>query len=91
MARAASKAAADDLLAGERAILTGSLQAGEGGVELDPQAQQRPLQDTRYALDHFPAKLLKLSDGFQTETGAKLAKERHERLSLFLSLFRDEI
>jgi hypothetical protein len=34
MARAASKAAADDLLAGERAILTGSLQAGEGGVEV---------------------------------------------------------
>ena len=57
----------------------------------DPGAEHRPLDDRRYAIDHFPAKLLKLSDGFQTETGAKLAKERHERLSLFLSLFRDEI
>jgi uncharacterized protein len=57
----------------------------------DPDAEHRPLDDRSYATDHFPAKLLKLSDGFQTETGAKLAKERHERLSLFLSLFRDEI
>ncbi len=57
----------------------------------DPSAEHRPLDDRSYAIDHFPAKLLKLSDGFQTETGAKLAKERHERLSLFLSLFRDEI
>ena len=57
----------------------------------DPGAEHRPLDDRTYAIDHFPAKLLKLSDGFQTETGAKLAKERHERLSLFLSLFRDEI
>ncbi|MFN3720717.1 MAG: HD domain-containing protein [Rhizobium rhizophilum] len=57
----------------------------------DPDAENRPLDDRSYAIDHFPAKLLKLSDGFQTETGAKLAKERHDRLSLFLSLFRDEI
>jgi uncharacterized protein len=57
----------------------------------DPDAENRPLDDRSYAIDHFPAKLLKLSDGFQTATGAKLAKERHERLSLFLSLFRDEI
>ena len=47
--------------------------------------------DRSFAIDHFPAKLLKLSDGFQTETGRKLAEERHERLNLFLTLFRDEI
>lgn len=57
----------------------------------DPSAEHRPLDDRSYAVDHFPAKLLKLSDGFQTATGAKLARERHERLSLFLTLFRDEI
>jgi uncharacterized protein len=57
----------------------------------DPGAEQRPLDDRSFAIDHFPAKLLKLSDGFQTETGRKLAEERHERLNLFLSLFRDEI
>ena len=57
----------------------------------DPGAEHRPLDDRSFAIDHFPAKLLKLSDGFQTETGAKLAKQRHERLTLFLSMFRDEI
>ena len=57
----------------------------------DPAAEHRPLDDRTYAIDHFPAKLLKLSSGFQTATGARLAQERHERLSLFLTLFRDEI
>lgn len=57
----------------------------------DPGADQRPLDDRRYAIDHFPAKLLKLSDGFQTDTGRKLAEERHQRLQQFLTLFRDEI
>jgi len=57
----------------------------------DPGAEHRSLDDRSYAIDHFPAKLLKLSDGFQTATGAKLARERHERLNLFLTLFRDEI
>ncbi|MDH4413901.1 MAG: HD domain-containing protein [Rhizobium sp.] len=57
----------------------------------DPGAEHRPLDDRSYAIDHFPAKLLKLSEGFQTETGAKLAQERHERLALFLTQFRDEI
>lgn len=57
----------------------------------DPGAEHRPLDDRSYAIDHFPAKLLKLSEGFQTATGARLAQERHERLTLFLTLFRDEI
>lgn len=57
----------------------------------DPGAENRPLDDRSFAIDHFPAKLLKLSDGFQTETGRKLAQERHERLTRFLTLFRDEI
>ncbi|WP_159952271.1 HD domain-containing protein [Rhizobium sp. 18065] len=57
----------------------------------DPEAKGRPLDDRRFAIDHFPAKLLKLSDGFQTATGRELATERHERLIHFLSLFHDEI
>lgn len=57
----------------------------------DPEAKDRPLDDRRFAIDHFPAKLLKLSDGFQTATGRELATERHERLIHFLSLFHDEI
>ncbi|PYB70959.1 phosphohydrolase [Rhizobium wuzhouense] len=57
----------------------------------DPGADHRPLDDRLYAIDHFPAKLLKLSDGFQTATGRVLAEERHQRLEQFLTLFRDEI
>ncbi|MGL3606582.1 HD domain-containing protein [Rhizobium sp. G187] len=57
----------------------------------DPDADNRSLDDRRYAIDHFPAKLLKLSAGFQTEAGRKLATERHRRLVEFLTLFRDEI
>jgi uncharacterized protein len=57
----------------------------------DPHATQRPLDDTRYTLDHFHTKLLKLSAGFQTATGARLAKLRHDRLQRFLDEFSDEI
>jgi uncharacterized protein len=57
----------------------------------DPHATQRPLDDTRYTLDHFHTKLLKLSAGFQTTTGARLASLRHDRLQRFLDEFSDEI
>ncbi|MFM0220779.1 HD domain-containing protein [Paraburkholderia dipogonis] len=57
----------------------------------DPHATQRPLDDTRYTLDHFHTKLLKLSAGFQTATGARLASLRHDRLQRFLDEFSDEI
>jgi uncharacterized protein len=36
---------------------------------VDPHALERPLDDRRYALDHFRAKLLKLASGFRTATG----------------------
>ena len=58
---------------------------------LDPHASERPLDDRRYALDHFRAKLLKLASGFRTDTGARLARVRHERLQRFLDEFADEI
>ncbi|MFM0741358.1 HD domain-containing protein [Paraburkholderia xenovorans] len=57
----------------------------------DPHAAQRPLDDSRYTLDHFHTKLLKLSSGFQTATGARLAGIRHARLQRFLDEFADEI
>src|SRR6187402_1266457 len=41
----------------------------------EPQAVTRALNDRRFALDHFPSKLFKLTDGFQTETGARMARE----------------
>jgi uncharacterized protein len=58
---------------------------------VDPHALERPLDDRRYALDHFRAKLLKLASGFRTATGARLARLRHDRLQRFLDEFADEI
>ncbi|CAM3671749.1 HD domain-containing protein [Bordetella tumulicola] len=57
----------------------------------DPHASERPLDDTRYAIDHFRTKLLKLATNFQTATGARMAKIRHDRLQRFLDEFTDEI
>lgn len=58
---------------------------------VDPHADHRPLDDKAFSLDHFPAKLFKLADGFQTATGASLARERHDRLVKFYDLFLEEI
>ena len=52
---------------------------------VDPLAQERPYDDKRYAIDHFQTKLLKLSSGFQTASGTRLAQERHRRLERFLA------
>jgi uncharacterized protein len=57
----------------------------------DPLATERPLDDKRFAIDHFETKLFKLADGFQTATGRRLAMERHERLKTVLAMFIDEI
>lgn len=52
---------------------------------LDPAADDRPLDDAAYALDHFQTKLLKLAGGFCTAAGARMAAERTERLQAFFS------
>ncbi|MDI6834533.1 MAG: HD domain-containing protein [Rhizobiaceae bacterium] len=57
----------------------------------DPLGENRPLDDKRFAIDHFETKLFRLADGFQTESGCALARERHERLRHVLDLFIDEI
>lgn len=57
----------------------------------DPLASNRPLDDWRFAIDHFENKLFKLADGFQTEVGRQIARERHERLRQVLDMFLDEI
>lgn len=65
---------------------------GSGLYDLaDPLAENRALDDKRFAIDHFPAKLFKLADGFQTAAGRALAGERHARLKTVLDLFLDEI
>ncbi|WP_432240318.1 HD domain-containing protein [Herbaspirillum robiniae] len=63
--------------------------AGRMGSSLydaaDPQAAGRALDDRRYALDHFPAKLFRLSEGFQTVAGAAMARAREETMRRFVS------
>jgi uncharacterized protein len=49
----------------------------------DPRGNARPLDDRRFALDHFPKKLLKLADGFKTPAGRILAQERQQALQAF--------
>ncbi len=58
---------------------------------LDPTAAARPLDDGRFAIDHFHTKLLNLASGFQTATGAALARARHTRLRRFLDEFMQEV
>jgi uncharacterized protein len=69
--------------------------AGRMGAALydapDLEAKHRPLDDTRFALDHFQTKLLTLSSGFQTRTGALLAQKRHQHLLRFLTDFIAEL
>lgn len=58
---------------------------------VDPFAEKRPLDDRAFAIDHFAAKLFKLSDNFQTAAGSVIARERHARLEQVLELLTDEI
>ncbi|HBF30590.1 HD domain-containing protein [Rhizobium sp.] len=57
----------------------------------DPKGDNRPLDDKRFAIDHFETKLFKLADGFKTPAGQALAQERHQRLHHFMAQFLDEI
>lgn len=57
----------------------------------DPDARHRPHDDMRFAVDHFHTKLFKAASGFQTATGAAMARLRQERLRRFLDDFMDEI
>lgn len=49
----------------------------------DPQGGSREWNDSIFALDHFPKKLLLLAEGFQTKTGQQLATARHQILQRF--------
>lgn len=65
---------------------------GSGLYEsLDPQATARPLDDKRYALDHFSTKLFRLQEGFQTAAGAAMARQRQERMRGFVNDFLGEL
>ncbi len=57
----------------------------------DPLAEQRPLEDARYALDHIPAKLVKLPALMNTATARDIADERVAYLLAYRDQFMDEI
>jgi uncharacterized protein len=57
----------------------------------DPAADARPLDDRHYALDHFPAKLFKLANGFLTVEGRRIATARATLMSGFVAAFLAEI
>jgi uncharacterized protein len=58
---------------------------------LDPFAEDHPLDDRRFMLDHFKRKLLKLVDGMSTPTGRRLAEERTAFMRLYLDEFKREL
>lgn len=57
----------------------------------DPWARDRALDDTRFSVDHFFTKLLKLPSTFLTEAGRAEAEKRARRLEGFLDDLADEI
>jgi uncharacterized protein len=71
------------------------LVAGALGLPLydpaDPFAQNRVPDDSKYSLDHWQIKLLKLPDGMITDKGRELAQNRVKVMLRFLDDLSEEI
>lgn len=57
----------------------------------DPFANARPLDDSRFGIDHFKTKLLQLPEDMLTPKGRALAHKRAQLLQNFLDDLADEI
>jgi uncharacterized protein len=57
----------------------------------DPAALARPLDDRRFALDHFKAKLFQVAEGFLTPVGQAMAAERARTMRGFVDAMLGEI
>jgi len=57
----------------------------------DPFAEKRPLDDKRFATDHFKTKLLTLASTMKTDAGRAIADERTATMRTFLTAMADEI
>lgn len=57
----------------------------------DPMAQNRPLDDKRFALDHIEVKLVRIAEAMQTATGRAMAAERLEWMESFRTRLLHEI
>lgn len=97
--RASSRSASWTILASvvKGAIGLARLFAVSGALGLalfdgeDPFAQHRPLDDKRYALDHFQTKLLKLPQTMQTARGKQLAQHNAQFLVEFMAKLGAEL
>jgi uncharacterized protein len=57
----------------------------------DFHATRRNVDDQRYAIDHFEAKLFRLAEEFCTEAGRAMAAERCAVMRRFVDAFRSEV
>jgi len=57
----------------------------------EPFAQQRPLDDKQYSIDHFYVKLFKLVETMQTDAGRSEAERRTQFMRDFLAQLKTEI
>jgi uncharacterized protein len=74
-----------------RTFYTAGLMASAMFDADDPFAVRRPLDDRRYALDHFAAKLMKLPATMQTAAGRDLAEGRLAVMHAFLGAIAEEL
>jgi uncharacterized protein len=58
---------------------------------IDPFAGDRALEDRRFALDHFEAKLFHLEDGLTTNASKAIARRRVATMRTFVEMLREEI
>jgi uncharacterized protein len=66
--------------------------SGQGALvhPTDPPGGARPLDDRRFAADHYPIKLLRLAAGMHSPTARAEAARRHGRLLAFYDALLDE-
>ena len=57
----------------------------------DPAGKDRALDDRRYALDHFKAKLFRVAVGFRTRVGQAMAERRSATMREFVEAFLREV
>lgn len=74
-----------------RTISTGTRLGGAYFHAEDPWAQSRPLDDRRYAIDHFSTKLLRLPATMRTERGRQEAERRAATMHRMLKDLGDEL
>lgn len=74
-----------------RTFYTAGLLGSKLFHDKDPFAKHRSLDDSKYAVDHFEAKLMKLPKTMQTAAGKEIANKRLKVLQYFLEELSQEL